>query len=170
MTFVWKYATKDSRNAKLYLTNCSATLTTAFVQGNSFKAPIDIPFGLYCWYVFAQDWAGNWSASPSVNNNFYITLMKSPKLDSTIKGDIPKFVWSAHPDAKGAPAPQYEIRVDDDPAFGSPEAASGVGGNVTKYTWPASLSSGTWYWQIRFDPGDGSGWQDWMPGWGFVVP
>jgi len=170
VTYTWKWVDKDSYLAHIWITDCSSVIYDQDVLGQKFTSGVTADFGTYCWYVEAMDRAENWSMSPSAIRTFYVTIMKGPMPDTTIKGDIPKFFWMAHPDAKGAPAPQYEIRVDDDPNFGSPEAASGVIGNVTKYTWPASLASGTWYWQIRYDPGNGSGWQEWMPAWSFVVP
>jgi predicted secreted protein len=168
--FTWKWVDKDSLVAKPNLRICGSGDADAWeLTGTKYKYPTPLDFGIYCWFASAQDRAGNWSTDSSPSQWFMITLLKKPATGSYIKGNVPKFSWAAHPDAKTAPAPQYEIMVDDDPDFLSPEAESGVVGNVIKYTWPASLSSGTWYWTIRFSPDGGSTWEDWMPTFSFCI-
>jgi len=170
VAFTWKYVDKDSRNARLWIGDCVGAPGSQIIPGTKFSVSGPVPYGRYCWYLDAQDWAGNWSTTSSPTFTFDITLLKSPLDGGVATVDKPTFTWLAHPDAKTASVPQYEIMMDDDPDFGSPLPESGIIGNVTSYTWPIKLGTDIWYWTIRFSPDGGATWSNWMPAWSLDVP
>ena len=128
--------------------------------------------GRYYWTVEAVDPAGNARSAGSV---FELQLedrfpppapeLVSPRNHETVLNPQPTLVWSPVYDPSGV---EYRVQVDDDPAFGSPEADAG-GLEAAWYSLSrAPLTFGVRYhWRVQAL--DGIGHAVWSAPWSFLV-
>ena len=85
----------------------------------------------------------------------------APPDGSTASSNTPTFAWDAVADAEA-----YQIQVDDDADFSSPEIEETTAS--TDYTPASGLGGGTYYWRVRASNGYGTG--AWSPKQEFTVP
>lgn len=118
----------------------------------------------YNWYVRSQSdplqtWIGPFSFTTTVDD---INLIFPANLSTGI-GTSLTFTWSSAPGAN-----DYQIQVDDDPAFGSPFIQTTTGG-PTSYA-AAGLTPGTTYfWRVRATNNGGITWGPWTASWEFFT-
>jgi predicted phage tail protein len=115
--------------------------------GRSYTVTEVLEPGLYYWRVHGQNVPGE-----SYSWRFTVTppLAVAPSALSPANGqwvgsDAPLLQWTDSTSTQGQPY-SYEIEVDDDSRFRSPELAEQVGG--TSYA-AAGLADGRYYWRIR---------------------
>jgi hypothetical protein len=118
------------------------------------------PFGDYYWRVRARDAAGNWSDEWSGVWGVQYTILKKPKDNYATSKPALKFSWQK---VKGAL--EYQIQIDDDPGFGSPEIDDTSLKNGYQPVDP--FAPGTYYWRVQVRTA--GGWEGWTPGWAFTV-
>ncbi len=120
-------------------TAATSTVTSALTDGV-----------LYYWHVRARDLAGNLSAySGAFTFTVDTTAPTVPTLVSPANAAClaasPTLDWTDSTDV-GCGLLNYDVQIDDDPAFGSPI----VNTTVIPSTYAASgLTTGTWYWRVR---------------------
>jgi hypothetical protein len=149
---------KSVREAKTYQLQLGTTNPPLPIVQSSrskgFTPPSPLLLTTYYWRVRAVDEAGNisgWSDIWSVE-------ITSPANDRPILNRFttltPNLTWGLLTWAIG-----YEIEVDNNSNFRSPEYTSGIlVGGVLEHTLTAPLDNGLWYWRIRaFD-------SSWRPG------
>ena len=120
--------------------------------------------GTYYWRVRTQDNSGNWSAwSTGADFTVDLTTPTVPGgLKQTVTGSSVAFAWNDSTDASGIR--QYEIRVDNNSDFSSPEYSKLVDASAAS----ASLALGTYYWQVRAQDKSGN-YSAWSSSSKFVV-
>jgi glucose/arabinose dehydrogenase len=129
------------------------------VIGASFIPNVSLLEGKYYWHVRginSLSVAGAWSETRSFTVDitpFSPPTPSSPADGTTVTLTRPTFRWSAEQTAIN-----YQIEVDNDPGFSSPELTSTTK-RKTLYQGPA-LPNGTYYWhvQVMDKAGNWSGW------------
>jgi uncharacterized membrane protein len=121
--------------------------------------------GYYEFYTVARDAAGNVEAPPpgaDASCGLDVTPPTRPSPTSPIDGsptndNTPTLSWTAAGDALSGMI-LYELWVDDDPNFGSPEVVAST--SSTSYGVAVELREGAQYWRVRAVDGAGnaSGW------------
>ena len=84
----------------------------------------------------------------------------SPSNGSTTANTTPTFSWST-----SSGATQYQIQIDNNADFSSPEQDQTLPG--TNYTPASALSDGTYNWRVRAS--NGSVWSDWSNVWTVMI-
>jgi hypothetical protein len=173
--FSWERI-KDARTYHL-LVSTNPALTSPIVDASDLRSPRYIvpkanalPNGTYFWGVSAQDAAGN--VGP-VSMVYTFTLTDAPTLpeapdlqtpaDRTIT-TLPavSFGWDTVPDGD-----TYQIQIDNDRRFRSPEQDDTGTSGVTTYD-AAPLDDGTYFWRVRaITVGGVAG--DWSKTWRFTI-
>ncbi len=117
-----------------------------------------LDFEVNYWRVQARDAAGNWGPwSPM--RQFTVSLLSLPK-DATFSTDTtPLLQWLA-----AAGALQYNVQVDNDADFSSPEIDQNL--NALKLQLD-ELPYGLHYWRMAVQTG--AGWSSWMLPWSFTL-
>ena len=125
----------------------------------------------YSWRVRAFDGAGNVGEFSSTRTFVVDTVppaaptLFEPADNSTTSDGTPTFTWSVVSDPSGISA--YEIWVDDDSDFSSPEILDNT--TSTSYTPAVLLTYGNYSWRVRAYDGAGHA-GDWSSIWTFMVP
>jgi hypothetical protein len=107
------------------------------------------PQGIYFWHVRAKDAAGNlgdWSDSRQIQIDTeppFSPVLRTPDDNTETNDTTPEFDWE---DAAGAKF--YEIQVDNNANFSSPEAADTTL-QTSVYVVPNALSDGAYKWRVR---------------------
>ena len=155
-----KFSWERIKDAKTYhlLVSTDPALTSPIVDQDGIKSPAyavpnanALPNGTYFWGVMAQDAAGNVGLLSTV---FTFTLTDAPVLpdapiqqtppDDTITQVLPNpFDWDTVTNGD-----TYQIQIDNDKKFGSPEQDVTGASGVTTYD-AAPLADGTYYWRVR---------------------
>jgi subtilisin family serine protease len=117
-----------------------------------------LDFEINYWRVQAGDAAGNWGPWSPIRQ-FTVSLLSSPK-DATFSTDTtPLLQWLA-----AAGAVQYNVQVDNDSDFSSPEIDQSL--NALKLQLD-ELPYGLHYWRMAVQTA--AGWSSWMPPWSFTL-
>jgi C1A family cysteine protease len=105
----------------------------------------------FYWFVRMQDAAGNWS---EWSDPFTVMIVQpvpgsptliSPANKSATNDNTPAFDWGeVYYDDGG-----YELMVDDDKKFGSPDIHETTLTGVTEFTAASPLADGEYYWMVR---------------------
>jgi hypothetical protein len=119
------------------------------------------------WYLDVFDWAGQDTGFIDWFQLwvYYCALIEDPRLDSPVHDSVlcdstPLLQWNA---AIGAD--NYQLQVDDDPAFGSPERDVTI--LALDYQLTTPLPSGEYWWKVRAH--DECGWGAWSAPWKFTI-
>lgn len=143
----------DFSSPELYMTTTDNVLWT-------------LPDDTYYWRVWAKDAAGNWGPYSTV---WCVTIdttgptapsLTSPADSSTVVTDTPQLNWGVVSDAS-----EYQVQVDNDPDFSSPELDINI--DTNPYT-TSSLSDGTYYWRVRGNDSVGNS-GPWSTEWSFTI-
>ncbi|MBN1657465.1 MAG: fibronectin type III domain-containing protein [Anaerolineae bacterium] len=120
----------------------ASPLFTATTTAPAFTPTAIITAGTFYWQVLAANecGAGDWSPARRLDI-VNAPLLTSPPDGSTVAG-TPTFSWHG---ANGALS--YRLLVDDAPDWGTPIVDAIISGTVD--TPGTTLSSGTYYWQVR---------------------
>ncbi|HOI29973.1 MAG TPA: fibronectin type III domain-containing protein [Melioribacteraceae bacterium] len=118
----------------------------------------------YNWYVRSQTdplgtWIGPFSFTTTADD---ITLISPADLSEGVATSF-TFTWSAAPGAD-----DYQIQVDDDPAFGSPFIQTTTGG-ATSYAAVGLTPGTTYHWRVRATNNGGVTWGPWTASWEFFT-
>jgi CSLREA domain-containing protein len=132
---------------------------TADVLKSPYSAA-SLPFGRYYWHVATRGLSSLGAYSSTFT--FDVTLLKSPKLNTSIKANK-RITLSWNGDKTGQ-ATQYEVcyDTDADPSDGTCQTVTG-----TKLKLTTLLTPGDWYWTITIVNGTNAG--QVMPVWHFTV-
>jgi hypothetical protein len=144
--------------------------------GNPFSAVIDgshyLDFNASWWYGSGTVTIGGDDELETTTNSFNVyadiePVPFSPTLISPTDGHrttnhTPTLKWHA---VNGAGVDQYEVWVDNDPAFGSVDYQQS-GSTDTTWTLP-SLAHDWWYWKVRAH--NSTGWGGWSDDWSFEI-
>jgi len=136
---------------------------------NNVAALVDIPSSGYSINLEAMETNGETQLADEVTLTVFSATYPeivypnpdpvNPQQDSSVSDKYLTFEWSAVSGAVG-----YEIRVDNDSAFGSPEINNYYidGESTTSLVFKNHLPGNTYYWQIRakFGEGEYSPWSD----------
>ena len=112
-----------------------------------YNSTVALSAGVNHWKVRARNNVGLWGDWSGISG-FTISGPVAPTLVSPANGatftntNTPTFSWNASTDAV-----DYEIMVDDNPNFASPEIHEVL--TETEYTSAVALSAGTNYWKVR---------------------
>lgn len=144
-TFSWAASAGANRYEIQLGTTNPPTTTYSVGTARSYRHPAPLLLGTYYWRVRAMDAAGNisvWSATRSL-------VVASPANDTPRLNRYPggtfTLTWARVSWATG-----YEIQVDDNSRFTSPEYSSGLlNVNSLEHTITTPLADGIWYWRIR---------------------
>ncbi|MBN2305063.1 MAG: hypothetical protein JXQ72_11325 [Anaerolineae bacterium] len=117
------------------------------------------PYNVYYWRVRSGDCVDNWSVWSPVSQ-FTISILRSPRNASHITDTTPMLLWYA-----SRLATQYQMQVDDDADFSSPEFE--YVGPLTRATVSPALLQGQYWWRAQ-SRRDGV-WSDYGPVWTFTV-
>ncbi len=123
--------------------------------------------GVYYWRVRARNSVGFWGKWSGAWNFTIITQgppppsLVSPSNGDTLTDNTPSFDWT---DVSGAV--EYEIQVDNNSDFSSPEIDEIV--STSGYVSSISLSDGVYYWKVRGENEAGI-WGDWSSTWQFTI-
>jgi hypothetical protein len=103
--------------------------------------------GSYCWRVRASNSCGNGSWSDVWHLEIFASATAPPVLVAPASGSFtgdrtPTFAWSPV-----TVAASYDVQVDDDAGFGSPEID--IKTASTEYTPTSPLATGSWHWRVR---------------------
>jgi hypothetical protein len=112
-----------------------------------YTVPSALSPGTYYWRVRASNLCGDgpWSAVWDFAVLAAATgppTLNSPGSGSYIIDRTPMFRWSSV-----ASATSYEVQIDDDAGFGSPEIETAT--SSTDFTPTSPLATGSWYWRVR---------------------
>lgn len=124
-----------------------------------------LPDGDYSWKVVAINEAGE---NESAVRTFVIdttppgkSTLLAPDNGGTVIDSTPTFDWSSVTDAI-----EYELWVDDNPNFSSPEILENI--STDAYTPALDLPDGNYSWRVRaYDAAKNGG--DFSPVWSFVI-
>jgi len=105
---------------------------------------------------YGENFSGASSLSVDVSDVPATPALISPGNGSRSGDTTPYFDWSS---LSGATS--YQIQVDNDPSFSSPEIDTSTASSA--YTPPSDLSYGTYYWRVRADNSCGP--SLWSPDW-----
>jgi hypothetical protein len=128
------------------ITNSPATST--------YTPAANLAYGTYYWKVLATNAFGSSAYTASWSLIIQAPLPGVPTLASPTNASgttdtTPAFDWSDASDATG-----YEILVDNNSNFGSPEITATP--TVSNYTAVSALAAGTYYWKVKSTNGTGS--------------
>lgn len=135
---------------------------------SNYTAMSSLADGTYYWKVRSKDNLGNWGAWSGAWNVTIKTVgpgaptLVSPTDAGTTNDITPAFDWS---DVSGAAS--YELIVDNNSGFGSPEIDQ-VSLTASNYTAASSLADGTYYWKVRCKDSVGN-WGAWSGVWSFII-
>lgn len=118
-----------------------------------------LPDGTWYWRARAVDGAGNLGAWSSVWSFTVDTIppnqptLASPANGTLTNDNTPTFTWTNTLPVDPA-GESYQLQVDNDPAFGSPEID--VTTPLLTYTPSSALADGLYYWHVRAVDGAGN--------------
>lgn len=133
------------------------------VSAESYSPPELLPNTDYYWKIVARNAAGETENTGGIQT-FRTVLTEAPVLQTPPDGDTvkapqqhrPEFSWSA----LGPPVSGYDIQLDDNDDFQSPEyIVTGIGTNRWIPQEPG-LEEGRWFWRVRGDNGAPGPWCD----------
>jgi hypothetical protein len=129
----------------------------------SYTPPSALLLTRYYWRVRALDAAGNVSPWSDVRSISITSAANTAPPRNRFQTSTPTLSWSAVTWATG-----YEIQVDNNSTFTSPEYSSGLlpAGTLSQTTGP--LADGTYYWRARARRADGA-WGPWSTADSFIV-
>ncbi len=136
----------------------SLAFSRSWVNASSCVVTAVLPDGAYYWRVRAVDGAGNpseWTAAWSFTVDATtppVPVLASPSNGKAITDSTPWVDWSDVTDPSGV---HYQIQVDDDSGFGSPEF-SRTWINSSSCVVTTELADGTYYWKVRVVDGAGN--------------
>jgi len=111
--------------------------------------------GYYEFYSIARDKATKIESTPTeadarcgVDNAAPPAPAKTSPADGTITDNSPTFTWVATTDDLSGIA-RYELWVDDDPNFSSPEVLENTADNITLNFISPALADGNYSWRVR---------------------
>ena len=126
-------------------TNNNRTTTYAVPRGS------DLAFGRYYWRVNVDSGSGNFVPASEVFSVIITpSIPKAPRLTAPAKNALltdatPDFSWQA---VSGLAEPYtYEIQIDDDSRFRTPQVSEIVSGLT--FTPTVDLPDGRWFWRVR---------------------
>jgi len=154
-----QYEVEIGSDSKLFSLEYFKRVTTSQVSVETLTG------GTYYWRVRTQDNSGNYSAW-SVAANFIMELTPPTVpggLKQTVTGNSAAFNWTASTDAGGVK--QYQVQVDNNSNFSSPEYAVTPTANAAAIN---SLAVGTYYWEVRSQD-NGGNWSAWSKSSSFMV-
>ena len=148
-TFSWNSST-DAVNYQILVDNnqdFASPEIDEIVSGTEYTSTVTLDAVANHWRVRARNNIGLWGPWSGVRS-FMISGPVAPTLVSPANGavftntNMPSFNWNASADAV-----DYEIVVDNDQGFGSPEIDEVV--TSTEYASTVALNAGVNYWKIR---------------------
>jgi hypothetical protein len=110
------------------------------------------------YYYTSTNIAGSWSQVASFERQGFVPQ----NLHVSVNFATPTFSWDI---VEGAS--YYDLQVDNDPNFGSPDVAINTAQN--SYTPPTTLANGTYYWRVRVQRDGNVSANDWSPAQSFVL-
>lgn len=120
------------------------TVTVLNANGLSFVPPGPLLLKTYYWRVRAIDVAGNVSAWSEERSLVMVSASSDVPRLNRFTTSTPTLTWS-----QTTWAVAYEIQVDNNPTFASPEYGNNtLPAGLLSHT-IAALPNGTWYWRIR---------------------
>ena len=169
LTFDWNDASDATSGVKQYQIELDSSDKFSnleyFKQVTDSQASVaNLASGTHYWRVRAQDNSGNlsaWSAAESFTMELVPPTVPGG-LKQTVTGSSVAFDWNDSTDASGIR--QYEIRVDNNSDFSSPEYSKLVDASAAS----TSLALGTYYWQVRAQDKSGN-YSAWSSSSKFVV-
>jgi hypothetical protein len=130
------------------------------ISATSFTASTDLAPGVYHWKVQASNVCGDGPASASraltIQSPPPATTLSAPADGSDTCDLTPTFQWNSV-----AGATYYQLYVDDDPGFSSPEISVDQAG--TSYAPSTALAPATYHWRVM--AANACGGQGWSPIW-----
>ncbi len=151
-TFSWNAASNATRYQVQIDNNAdfSSPEKNFYATGTSYKLAVGLTPATYYWRVRGQNTSsgcntyGAWSAVRSLT---ICATPAAPALVSPVSGTVtadttPSFSWSAV-----ANATQYQVQIDNNADFSSPEKNFTISG--TSYTLSVPLAPGTYHWRVR---------------------
>ncbi len=140
-------------------------VSTTVVGTNTYVIPITLDYNTtYNWYVRSTNdplanWIGPFSFTTTVDDFVLIYPADGAEgLPTSIT-----FTWGV-----AAGADEYQIQVDDDPAFGSP-IIQDVTGGATSYLGAGLATGTTYFWRIRASNNGGTTWGPWTGAFEFMT-
>jgi subtilisin family serine protease len=128
----------------------SPVYQSAWLAAVAHTPPVNsLPLGSYDWRVLARDAALNVSAASAVRvlniiaNLPAVPVQTAPAANFLTNNNAPTFTWNA-----AAGGGTYEIQIDNNSNFASPEASASSIVPPLSHT-PSSLADGAWYWRVR---------------------
>ena len=166
----WSDSTDTTSGVKNYLLQYASNNQFAGAIQNSISASdasiSGLSDGVYYWRVQAVDNIGN--TSDWVNGTSFSVDTVAPTtpatLTRTITGNNVTFDWADATDATSG-VKQYEIQVDNNSNFSSPESDTLP---KTSNSSVNSLADGTYYWRVKTQDNIGN-WSNWTIGESFIV-
>ncbi|MHB9138981.1 MAG: pre-peptidase C-terminal domain-containing protein, partial [Victivallaceae bacterium] len=122
--------------------------------------------GSYFWRVRTQDNFGNWS-SWSATSSFDIDLVQPTvplNLTHSVSGANVSMDWDDSTDARSG-VKQYQVQVDNNSDFSSPEKAAA---SLTSKFSATGLAEGIYFWRVRAEDNNGN-WSAWSANGSFIV-
>ncbi len=159
-TFIWAAAVGATNYQYQYSTDNTFTSVDYSTPGDtvpgtplavtSHKPSVNMVVGTtYYWQVRARDKAGNWSVwSTARSITTQAALLPAPVLTSPVIGLVtnntsPSFAWNTI-----AGALSYDIQIDNQSTFASPEVTGNTGTNSFTPSSPIA-TDGLYYWRVR---------------------
>jgi hypothetical protein len=147
---------------------------TKWENGSDLAVPVDTDSQdhLLFYTIHFKDDAGNYGGTDTVkitiqtvNTPPTTPTPQEPAHQTQTSDTTPFFDWSQSTDGQGD-AITYELKVDDNSNFGSPEIHE-TGLSQTSHTPGNELSLGTYYWKVRAS--DGTEYSGWSETWEFTI-